>query len=65
VTSATQILQDGKTVTLSSLDTGQPVLVHVLSGGSGDGTAERVLAGSSATDGDFGPPSPAQTTQTS
>ncbi|MGN6252002.1 MAG: hypothetical protein ACTHNS_09350 [Marmoricola sp.] len=55
VTAATQILQDGATVTLTELKTGSSVLVHVLPSGSGDGTAERVLAGTSATDGGFSP----------
>jgi hypothetical protein len=50
VTSDTQILDDGAAVALSDLAEGTDVLVHVIPGDSGDGTAERILAGSSAQD---------------
>jgi hypothetical protein len=50
VTSATQIVDDGAVVALSDLTNGTDVLVHVIPAESGDGTAERILAGSSAED---------------
>jgi len=50
VTSDTQILDDGAVVALSDLAQGTDVLVHVIPADSGDGTAERILAGSSAQD---------------
>ena len=50
VTSETQILDDGAAVALSDLAEGTDVLVHVIPADSGDGTAERILAGSSAQD---------------
>ena len=55
VTSTTQILDDGASVALSDLAKGTDVLVHVIPADSGAGTAERILAGSSAQD--FAPPS--------
>ena len=50
VDDSTQVQEDGQTVALSSLKTGDAVLVHVLTSGSGT-VAERVLAGTSATNG--------------
>ncbi|RKS80427.1 hypothetical protein CLV35_0859 [Motilibacter peucedani] len=52
VDASTQVLDDGSAVSVTSLQTGDTVLVHAIASTSG-GTAyaERVLAGSSATDG--------------
>lgn len=65
VTSSTQVVLNGSAATLADLKAGSSVLVHVLPEGSGDGTAERVLAGSSATSGGFGPPAGGQPGTTS
>ena len=64
VTSATQILDDGAVVALSDLAQGTDVLVHVIPADSGDGTAERILAGSSAQDLGGMPGAPGRTTAT-
>jgi hypothetical protein len=50
VTSATEIVRNGRPVQLSALRAGDPVLVHVYPSGSGSRlTVERLFAGSSAT----------------
>jgi hypothetical protein len=50
VTSATQVVRNGRAVQLSALRAGDPVLVHVYPSGSGSRlTVERLFAGSSAT----------------
>jgi len=61
VEDATQIVRNATEVALSDLEAGEQVLVHVLADGSGDGTAERVLVGTAATQGPgrgFGGPPP-------
>jgi len=50
VDDSTQIQEDGQTVALSSLKTGDAVLVHVITSGT-SAVAERVLVGTSATSG--------------
>jgi hypothetical protein len=52
IQSTTQIVRDGQTATLSSLQAGDPVVVHVVPSSSGSSKlVELVLAGSSATAG--------------
>jgi hypothetical protein len=58
IESTTQIVRNGQTTTLSALQAGDPVVVHVVpsSSGSSSTVVELVLAGSSATDPGFGAP---------
>lgn len=55
VDSSTQVLDDGQAVSVTRLKAGDSVLVHVIAATSGSSSyAERVLAGSSATEGPGG-----------
>ncbi len=54
IDSTTQIVRNGQTTSLSSLQAGDPVLVHVYPSSSGKQLVEMVLAGSSASGGGFG-----------
>jgi hypothetical protein len=60
VTSTTQIVRDGQTVTMSAIKVGDAVLLHVLPATAGNGkVVERLLAGTSAIEtgpGGFGIP---------
>jgi hypothetical protein len=59
VDSATQIVRNGQSASLSDVAVGDPVFVHVYPSSSGQMLVERLFAGSSATDGGgpgFGPP---------
>lgn len=57
VNALTQIVRNGRTASLSSIQAGDPVLVHVYPGSSGQMLVERLFAGTSASGGDgFGPP---------
>ena len=57
VTSTTQIVRNGRSATMSQVQVGDPVLVHVYPSSSGEMLVERLLAGSSATDLGPRPPS--------
>jgi hypothetical protein len=58
VNQLSQIVRDGQAVKLSAIKAGDPVLVHVYPGSSGQMLVERLFAGSSASGGGpgFGPP---------
>ena len=58
VNATTEIVRDGLAASLSSVQVGDPVLVHVYPSSSGRMLVERLLAGSSASGGPggFGPP---------
>jgi hypothetical protein len=65
VTSATEIVRNGRVVTLSALRAGDPVFVHVYPGGSGSRLlVERLFAGTSAAAGPLGAPGSAGGTTT-
>jgi len=59
VNATTEIVRNGQSATLSEIQVGDPVLVHVYPSSSGQMLVERLLAGTSANDGPggFGPPS--------
>jgi hypothetical protein len=54
VDSSSQVLEDGRAVAVTSLSKGARVLVHAIARSGGTAYAERVLAGSSATEGPGG-----------
>jgi hypothetical protein len=56
VNATTQIIRNGQAATLADVEVGDPVQVHVYPSSSGQMLVERLLAGSSASGGDFGPP---------
>jgi len=59
VDATTEVVRNGRSVSLSAIKAGDPVLVHVYPSSSGRMLVERLLAGSSATDDGprgFGPP---------
>ncbi len=57
VNATSEIVRNGRAATLSAIRVGDPVLVHVFPSASGQMLVERLLAGSSASDPGFGPPS--------